>query len=73
MKKHQASPVSPESRLVSASVAASLLGIPYTTLRDLGLRGQIPVVKVGSAWYFERADLDAWVNDNKRTLTNAEA
>ena len=49
------------SRLVPAKVAASETGIAYTTLRDLVFRGELHVVRVGRAWYFERRDLDQWI------------
>ena len=55
----------PSARLVPAKVAAIETGIAYTTLRDLAFRGEIPVVRVGRAWYFERRDLDAWIAGHK--------
>ena len=42
------------SRLVRAKTAAAETGIPYTSLRDLAFRGEILVLKVGRAWYFDR-------------------
>lgn len=36
-------------------------GIPYTTLRDVVLRGEIPVLRIGRAWYLARRDVDAWI------------
>jgi excisionase family DNA binding protein len=56
------------SRLVSAKQAAALLGIPYTSLRDLTFRGEIAVVKFGRSWFFERADLDRLVESHKEKL-----
>ena len=47
----------PDSVLVRAMQAARQYGVPYTTLRDLALRGEIPVVRLGTAWYFDRRDL----------------
>jgi excisionase family DNA binding protein len=38
-------------------VGAREMGIPYTTLRDLAFRGELPVVRFGRAWYFDRRDL----------------
>ena len=55
-------------RLLPAKGAARELGIPYTSLRDLAFRGQIPVVKIGSAWYFDRRDLDRFIQQAKETL-----
>ena len=58
--------------LLPARKAAELLGLPYSTLRDLGLRGKLPVVKVGRAWYFRRTDLTEWVK-NCATIMNQDA
>lgn len=50
----------PRGRLLSAQEAAAHLGIPYSTLRDVALRGALPVVKLPGCrrWWFLRADLD---------------
>ncbi len=57
------------SRLIAAKAASQLTGIPYGSLRDLAHRGEIPVVRVGRAWYFERADLDQWIEKRKERAT----
>lgn len=57
------------SRLMPAKAAAREIGIPYTSLRDLALRGEIPVVRLGSrAWYFDRDDLARLIASHKETL-----
>lgn len=53
------------SRLISAKEAASQIGIPYSSLRDAAHRGLIPVVRLNRAWYFERADLDKFIESHK--------
>jgi excisionase family DNA binding protein len=58
----------PTARLVSAKVASSETGLAYTTLRDLAFRGELQVIKVGRAWYFERKDLDSWIASHKERL-----
>ena len=58
----------PSARLVPAKVASIESGIAYTTLRDLAFRGEIQVVKIGRAWYFERRDLDQWIASHKERL-----
>ena len=53
-------------RLVRAKVAArDIIGIPYTTLRDVSHRGELPKVMVGSAWYLERSDIERWIESRK--------
>jgi hypothetical protein len=44
--------------------------VPYSTLRDAHFRGELAVVKIGSgdrhaAWYFERRDLEKWIESKK--------
>jgi excisionase family DNA binding protein len=55
-------------RLIAAKSAAQALGLPYTSLRDLAFRGELQVVKVGRAWYFERRDLEQWVSCRKAAV-----
>ena len=55
-------------RLAPAKVAAREYGIPYTTLRDRVLSGELPVVKLGSAWYFDRRDLDRFIERAKERV-----
>lgn len=55
------------SLLVAAKPAAEVLGVPYTTIRDLVFKGKLPVVKVGNAWYFDRRDLEQFIEQNKET------
>jgi excisionase family DNA binding protein len=49
-------------------VASIETGIPYTTLRDVAFRGEISVVRVGRAWYFDRRDLENWIVSHKERL-----
>jgi excisionase family DNA binding protein len=56
------------ARLVPAKIASIETGIAYTTLRDLAFRGEIQVVRIGRAWYFERRDLDMWIASHKERL-----
>jgi excisionase family DNA binding protein len=48
-------------RLVPAKKAAQDLGLPYTSLRLRVFNGELPVVRIGRAWYFKRTDLDAFI------------
>ena len=53
-----------DSRLLNAQAAADYTGIPYTTLRDMALRGDIPYVRfpgVRRLW-FQRRDLDRLID-----------
>jgi excisionase family DNA binding protein len=57
------------SRLLPARAAALETGIPYTTLRDLVFRGEMPVVRIGRAWYYDRRDLDRFIDASKSQET----
>jgi len=50
--------------LVRAAQAARLTGICYTTLRSLSLRGELPCVRLGRAWYFHADDIRVLVERN---------
>jgi excisionase family DNA binding protein len=62
-------PSRPNTKLVPARIASDETGIPYTTLRDLAFRGELQVLKIGRAWYFERRDLDHWIASHKERLS----
>jgi excisionase family DNA binding protein len=57
-----------EPQLEPAKKTSRRTGIPYGSLRDLAYRGEIPVVRVGRAWYFDRSDVDRWIALNKETI-----
>jgi excisionase family DNA binding protein len=59
----------PAARLVPAKAAAEETGIAYTTLRDLVFRGELPVLKIGRAWYLDRADLARFIDSHKERLS----
>ena len=52
-----------------ARQASIEIGIAYTTLRDVAFRGEIPVLRVGRAWYFDRRDLEQWIASHKERLS----
>ncbi len=56
-------------RLETAKAAAARIGIPYSSLRDIVFRGELPVVRVGGGrrqrWYLERTDVDRWIETRK--------
>jgi hypothetical protein len=57
------------ARLVPAKVASAETGIAYTTLRDIAFRGELEVVRIGRAWYFDRRDLDNWIATHKEKIS----
>jgi len=55
-------------KLIPAKQAAAELGLPYTSLRRAAFNGLISVVRINRAWYFDRADLNAFIESRKERL-----
>jgi excisionase family DNA binding protein len=55
------------TRLTPVKRSAAENGIPYTTMRDVIHRGEIPVIKIGRAQYVETSDVDHWITSRKET------
>jgi excisionase family DNA binding protein len=53
--------------LETARDASRRTGIRYSTLRDCVFRGDLPVIRFGKAWYFERAAVDDLIERMKQT------
>lgn len=45
---------------------AEYLNVTEKTIYRLVQRGEIPGFKVAGAWRFQRADIEAWIGDQKR-------
>ncbi|MBU0514810.1 MAG: helix-turn-helix domain-containing protein [Proteobacteria bacterium] len=58
-------------RLLPLKAAAEYLGLTPWALRERAWAGQIPVVKWpnGRKWFFDRDDLEAFIDRNKVTIT----
>lgn len=52
----------PAPRLLNVHAAAAYLGTTVWFIRNLGWSDAIPVIKLGSRWLFDKADLDAYVD-----------
>jgi excisionase family DNA binding protein len=53
-------------RLKPFKSAALSRGIPYCTARDIANRGELPIVRLGRAWYIDEQDLDDWIRRQKK-------
>jgi len=60
-------PPSSMQRLLTIQQAVHEYGLPLGTLRDLTFRGAIPRVQLpdGRRWWFDRRDLDRFVETSK--------
>ena len=54
-------------RLAKLKRWSSEVGLPYTTARDAGLRGEFPIVRIGRALYIEHRDGERWIETRKHT------
>jgi excisionase family DNA binding protein len=53
------------ARLIGARRVPAEFGIKYTSLRHLAHGGEIPFIRIGRSMYFERSDLDRWIERQK--------
>lgn len=53
-------------RLSNLKRKARDTGLPYTSMRDAGLRGEFPLVRIGRALYVENRDIDRWIETRKQ-------
>lgn len=54
-----------DTPLMDAAQAAALLNVPPSTVMDLARRAVLPSIKVGRHRRFLRADLEAWLRDQR--------
>jgi len=57
--------------LKPAKAAARECGLAYTSLRAAAFRGELPVVRIGRAWYFDVRDLHDFINARKEIVGSA--
>ncbi|WGR59222.1 DNA-binding protein [Paracoccus versutus] len=55
----------PEPAMTVRDVAG-YLNVDEKTVYRLAKRGELPGFKVAGAWRFKRADLDAWIDQQKQ-------
>jgi excisionase family DNA binding protein len=53
------------TRCLSLRDAARYLSLSYWTVRDMALRGDIPLVRAGRRILIDRHDLDSWIERSK--------
>ncbi len=49
-------------RLLTVKRAAEAAGIPYTSARDMALRGEFPLVRIGRRLYTFHDAIDRWID-----------
>jgi len=65
-------PDASEARAMTVREVASYLNVNEKTVYRLAQRRELPGFKVAGAWRFQRVDIDAWIEDQKKT-PNAES
>ena len=54
--------------LLSVKEVAEFLKVNTTTVYAWAQGGRMPAIKLGRSWRFRRADLEHWLNRNRRDL-----
>ena len=55
---------------VGVEEIARYLGVKPTTIREwIKKKNGIPAYKIGKQWKFKRAEVDAWIQKGKNTVT----
>ena len=49
----------------SLKEVSELLGVSYTTVYNLVIKGEIPFIKIGGQYFISRSDFDKWFNELK--------
>lgn len=57
-----------DEEIMTLQDLAAYLKLAEKTLYGYAQKGTIPGIKIGSAWRFRKADIDAWLED-RRQLT----
>lgn len=65
-------PDASEARAMTVREVASYLNVNEKTVYRLAQRRELPGFKVAGAWRFQRVDIDAWIEDQKKA-PNAES
>jgi excisionase family DNA binding protein len=61
----QLSPESPPDRLLTDAEAAELLAVPKSWVGEAARQGRLPCIMLGRYRRFDRADLLAWLEQQK--------
>ena len=59
-----------DTELLTLQELSGQLKIAEKTLYGYAQKGIIPGIKIGSAWRFRRADIDAWL-EQRRSMTES--
>ena len=51
---------------------ANYLNVDEKTVYRLAQKGELPGFKVAGTWRFKREDIDRWIEEQKRTVTEKE-
>lgn len=62
-----------ECGLMTPQQAADYLGIKLSTIYQMSMRRQIPIVKIGRLNRFRRQDLDKWIDAHIQETNNGNS
>ena len=59
--------------LMTLQEVAEYLKLSQRTIYGYAQRGVLPGIKIGTAWRFRKADLDAWIETQRRLTEESTA
>lgn len=60
-------------QIMTLQEVAEYLKIAEKTLYGYAQKGVVPAIKIGTAWRFRRADIDAWLDEQKKLTEQSTA
>ena len=63
----------PATRAMTVRDVARHLNVDEKTVYRLVQRGELPGFKVAGTWRFKKPDLDAWIEEQKRSASESTA
>jgi len=59
----------PTDEVLTIKEVAALLKIAEKTAYIMAQRGELPGFKVGGQWRFRRSDIDDWIEERKKSVS----
>jgi excisionase family DNA binding protein len=58
------------NELLNVKQVAAYLQLKESTVYTWAQEGKIPAIKIGRRWQFRRSDIEAWLEDQARSMGN---
>lgn len=61
-----------DANAMTVREVAAYLSVAEKTIYRLAQKGELPGFKVAGAWRFQRADLDRWIDEQKKAASSPQ-